>query len=85
MVRADGFFKELANKSFSCRKYTDEPINKADIDYIMNCVRLAPSAHNFQPRKFLVVSSDEGKKKVRQCYNRPWFANVPVFLRASRV
>ena len=73
-------FKELATKRFSVRKYTDEPISKADIEYIMDCVRLAPSAHNFQPWRFLVVTSEEGKEKVRKCYNRPWFANVPMFV-----
>lgn len=45
-------FKELAEKRFSTRKYTDEPVSKADIDYIMECTRLAPSAHNLQPWKF---------------------------------
>lgn len=73
-------FKELATKRFSVRKYTDEPVSKADIEYIIDCVRLAPSAHNFQPWKFLVVTSEKGKEKVRQCYNRPWFANVPMFV-----
>ena len=72
-------FKDLANKRFACRKYTDEPVSKEDIEYIKECVQLAPSAHNFQPWKFLIVTSEEGKAKVRQCYNRPWFANIPMF------
>ena len=41
---------------------------------------VGPSAHNFQPWNFLVVTSEEGKEKVQQCYNRPWFANVPMFV-----
>lgn len=73
-------FKDLANKRFACRKYTDEPVSKEDIEYIKECVQVAPSAHNFQPWKFLIVTSEEGKEKVRQCYNRPWFANVPMFV-----
>lgn len=52
-------FKELAEKRFSARKYTDEPVSKADIDYIMECTRLAPSAHNLQPWKFLLLTSEE--------------------------
>jgi len=80
MEKTDNHFKELANKRFACRKYTDEPVSKADIEYIMDCVRLAPSAHNFQPWKFLIVTSEKGKEKIRQCYNRPWFANVPMFV-----
>lgn len=35
-------FKDLANKRFACRKYTDEPVSKEDIEYIKECVRLAP-------------------------------------------
>lgn len=56
-------FKELSNHRYSVRKYTDEPVSKADIDYIMECVRLAPSACNRQPWKFLLVVSDEAKQK----------------------
>ena len=51
-------FKDLANKRFACRKYTDEPVSKEDIEYIKECVQLAPSAHNFQPWKFLIVTSE---------------------------
>ena len=35
-------FKGLAMKRFSVRKYTGDPVSKADIEYIMDCVRLAP-------------------------------------------
>lgn len=73
-------FKELSNHRYSVRKYTDEPVSKADIDYIMECVRLAPSACNRQPWKFLLVVSDEAKQKLRQCYGRPWFATAPMYV-----
>lgn len=73
-------FKDLANKRFSCRKNIDEPVSKEVIEYSNEYVQVAPSSHNFQPWKFLIVISEEGKEKVRQCYNRPWFANVPIFV-----
>ena len=73
-------FKELSNLRYSVRKYTDEPVSKADIDYIMECVRLAPSACNRQPWKFLLVVSDEAKQKLRQCYGRPWLATAPMYV-----
>lgn len=73
-------FKELANGRFSCRKYTDEPVSKADMEYIMECVRLAPSATNRQPWKFLIITSDEAKEKIRQCYDREWFATAPMYV-----
>ena len=73
-------FKELATKRFSVRKYTDEPVSKEDIEYIMDCVRLAPSACNRQPWKFLLLTSDDAKEKIRQCYNRDWFKSAPVYV-----
>lgn len=44
---------ELSEKRFSARKYTAEPVAQSDLDYIMECVRLAPSAVNKQPWKFV--------------------------------
>lgn len=73
-------FKELSSERFSCRKYTDEPVSPEDMDYIMECARLAPSAVNRQPWKFLIITSDEAKEHIRQCYNREWFANAPVYV-----
>ena len=51
-------FKELATARFSVRKFTDEAVSQADLDAIMTCVQLAPSACNRQPWKFLLLASD---------------------------
>lgn len=72
--------KTLATQRFSARKFTDEPVSQADLDYIMECVRLAPSACNRQPWKFLILTSDEAKAKIRKCYDRPWFASAPLYV-----
>lgn len=53
---------ELSEKRFSARKYTAEPVAQSDLDYIMECVRLAPSAVNKQPWKFVIVRSEEAKQ-----------------------
>lgn len=73
-------FKELATARFSVRKFTDEAVSQADLDAIMTCVQLAPSACNRQPWKFLLLASDEAKEKIRQCYDRPWFASAPIYV-----
>ena len=73
-------FKELATARFSVRKFTDEAVSQADLDAIMTCVQLAPSASNRQPWKFLLLASDESKEKIRQCYDRPWFASAPIYV-----
>ena len=58
-------FKELATARFSVRKFTDEAVSQADLDAIMTCVQLAPSACNRQPWKFLLLASDTANAWVR--------------------
>lgn len=71
---------ELSQQRFSARKYTAEPVSQADLDYILECVRLAPSAVNRQPWKFVVVRSEEAKAKLRKAYNREWFNTAPLYI-----
>ena len=46
-------FLELVKARYSVRNYEERPIEQNKLDYIMECVRLAPSAVNFQPWKFV--------------------------------
>lgn len=71
---------ELSEKRFSARKYTAEPVAQSDIDYIMECVRLAPSAVNKQPWKFVIVRSEEAKQKLWRAYDREWFRTAPLYI-----
>ena len=72
--------KELSQKRFSARKYTAEPVSREDIDYIMECVRMAPSAVNRQPWKFIIVSSEEARQKLWHTYEREWFRTAPLYI-----
>ena len=76
-------FLELVKRRYSCRNYQSKPVEQGKLDYIMECVRLAPSAVNRQPWRFRIVSSEEGRKKLCQCYNREWFTTAPVIIIAS--
>lgn len=57
---------ELSQTRFSARKYTDEAVSDDDLAYILECARLAPSAVNRQPWKFVVVRSKEAKEQLWQ-------------------
>ncbi len=46
----------------SVRAYDPTPIPKESLDRILESARLAPSANNYQPWHFIVVT-DEGKRK----------------------
>ena len=74
---------EIAKSRYSCRAYRPERVEEAKINYIIECVRMAPSAVNRQPWRFRIVSSEEGKRKLQQCYNREWFTTAPMYVVAS--
>ncbi len=76
-------FLELVRNRYSCRAYKALSVEKEKLDYIMECVRLAPSAVNRQPWHFRIVSNEEEKAKMQQCYNREWFKTAPLYVIAS--
>lgn len=73
-------FLELTQKRFSARSYKSDPVEQEKINYLLECARHAPSAVNFQPWHFLIIKSEEQRKKVQACYPRDWFADAPVYI-----
>ena len=57
-------FKELINKRQSVRKYKNEPVPAEVIAACIEAARLAPSACNAQPWKFVVVDDESLKQQV---------------------
>lgn len=76
-------FLELIKNRYSCRAYKALDVEKKKLDYILECVRFAPSAVNKQPWRFYIVSSEVDKAKLQQCYNRDWFKTAPMYIIAS--
>lgn len=73
-------FLDLVNKRYSVRSYEERGIEKEKMDYIMECVRLAPSAVNFQPWKFYVVTDKEKLNDIKSTYKREWIQSVPCII-----
>ena len=74
------FYSLIAQRE-SIRSF--DPSRKVESDVlqrILGAGRLAPSAVNFQPWQFWVISSPEMLQQVKACYNRPWFQEVPQIL-----
>jgi nitroreductase len=71
-------FNELIRMRESIRNYDpSRPVAAEVIERILEAGRLALSAANRQPWKFLVISSPEMLEKVRMCYHREWFRDAP--------
>ncbi len=74
-------FNELIRSRESIRDYDPaKPVEEEKLRRILEAGRLAPSAANRQPWRFLVVSSAGMLEKLRPCYPRAWFADAPVIL-----
>ncbi len=57
-------FIDLVNNRQSVRKYSDKPVEKEKISRCLEAARLAPSASNSQPWKFIVVDDPDLLQKV---------------------
>ena len=71
-------FRDLAEARFSLRNYDSRPVEQEKIDCLLECVRLAPSAVNFQPCVFYVVTDQVLLAQLQDCYNRDWFNTAPM-------
>ena len=76
-------FLDGVRQRYSCRSYQEKSVEQEKLDYVMECVRLAPSAVNKQPWMFRVVKDEAEKAKLRECYNRDWFNSAPMYIICS--
>lgn len=76
-------FLDLVKQRYSCRSYQEKAVEQEKLDYIMECVRLAPSAVNKQPWKFRLVTDETSKANLKTCYGRDWFGTAPMYIICS--
>lgn len=71
-------FAKVITGRESIRNYDPtKPVDKAILEKILDAGRIAPSAANRQPWRFLLISSREMLTQVRRCYQKPWFQDAP--------
>src|SRR5665647_482477 len=70
-------FKDLAKRRYSVRNYQSTPFEKKKLVDVIEAALLAPSAVNFQPWKFVVVTDANLLAKLHGCYHRDWFKSAP--------
>jgi nitroreductase len=74
-------YTELIRTRESVRNYDrNRPVPIEILKKILDAGRMAPSACNNQPWKFLIISSPAMIEKVRACYHRDWFKEAPHIL-----
>lgn len=73
-------FLDLVKRRHSVRSYESRPIEQSKLDYIMECVRMALSAVNFQSWKFAIVTEKHKLDALKAVYPREWIRNVPCII-----
>lgn len=71
------FYEVIRNRE-SIRNYDpNRPVDREILNRILEAGRIAPSAANNQPWRFVLISSKEMLKKMQACYLRGWFHDAP--------
>ena len=73
-------FNELAKQRVSIRSYSSRIVSKKMLMEILEAGRLAPTACNYQPFRFIVVKDKECLAALAKGYPADWFAEAPVVI-----
>jgi len=70
----------------SIRKFRAEEVAEEDLREILNAARLAPSANNLQPWKFVVVKNEKKRRLIAQaCFGQEFVGEAPVVIVACAI
>lgn len=79
-------FETLFAKRESCRSYKDIPVEREKLEKIVEMGRLAPSACNAQPWKYIIIDEQQAKEKLLDAFDDDgvncckWGTSVPAFI-----
>lgn len=59
-------FLDTAKDRWTCRKYSDKPVEQEKLDAVLEAARIAPTAKNIQPVHVWVVRSAEALARLNQ-------------------
>lgn len=60
-------FTELAEARYSVRSFSNKKVPKEEIKKIIHAGMVAPTGCNNQPQRIIVVESEEGLAKIKEC------------------
>lgn len=73
-------FKALATERYSVRKFDTKPVEQKKVDAILAVARLAPTAHNYQPQRLLVLNTADSLNKLKDCTNGHFNAPLAIIV-----
>ena len=73
-------FSELVPHRGSIRGYKNAPVEDEKLQAVLEAARLAPTAHNNQPFRLIVMRTAGREAELSQIYGRPWFTQAPYII-----
>ncbi len=74
-------FYEVIRRRLSVRAYKPDPVPEEVLNRILDAGRLAPSAKNLQPWKFIIIRDEKIRQAlVPACRNQQFIAQAPVVI-----
>ncbi len=73
-------FFTLAKERYSCRKFSDKPVEDEKLKKILNAGRIAPTAKNAQPVKVWAIRSEDALAKVKASTPFQWMHNASAII-----
>ena len=73
-------FKALATERYSVRKFDPRPVEQEKVDMLLAVARLAPTAHNYQPQRLLVLNTEDSLNKLKDCTNGHFNAPLAIIV-----
>lgn len=70
-------FSKLVSNRGSIRGYKNAPVEEEKLQAVLEAARLAPTAHNNQPFRLIVIRTAGREVELSQIYGRPWFTQPP--------
>jgi nitroreductase len=59
-------FADLIQNRYSVRNYLSKPVEEEKLNKVLDAARLAPTAHNFQPFKLIVIKTCGNEENLKR-------------------
>jgi len=73
-------FSELITFRGSIRGYKSDPVENEKLLAVLDAARMAPTAHNNQPFRLIVIQTAGREEELSTIYGRPWFTQAPIVI-----
>ena len=78
-------FHDLIRKRYSVRGYQSREVEKEKLEKVLDAARLAPTAVNKQPFRFIVIETNGREDELKRIYHADWFSEAPLIVCACAV